>query len=79
MKNNKKKLVESWWHIFQYSVRNFIGPGIFPLAKFLRYISYVSWSRYVCRGINALPHFSIVYLFMLCHGYSLTLYMQCCG
>ena len=35
------------------------GPGVFPLAKFLRHMSYVSWSRYVCRGVSASPLFSM--------------------
>ena len=48
------------------------SPGIFPLAKFLRHMSYVSWSRYVCRGIDVSSRFSMVYPFRSCHGYCLT-------
>ena len=55
------------------------GPGVFPLVKFLRHMSYVSWSRYVCGGINVSPIFSRAYPFKSCHGYCLTPHIHCCG
>ena len=55
------------------------GPRIFPFARFRRHVSYVSWSKYVYKGIFGSPLFSIVYPSRSCHGYCLTPHVQYCG
>ena len=54
------------------------GPGVFPLDKFFKHMSYVVWSRYECKGSDVSPRFSIVYPFKSCHGYCLTPHIHFC-
>jgi hypothetical protein len=37
------------------------SPGALLLLRFLRQKSYVSWSKYVCRGVWGSPRLSIMY------------------
>ena len=78
MKNSKRSLWNRGGMFFNMALGILSGPGIFPFAKFLRHMSYVSWSMYVCRGINVSPRFSIVYPFKSCHRYCLTPHIYCC-
>ena len=53
------------------------GPGALLFPRFLRQKSYVSWSKYVCKGIWGSPRLSIVNPSKSCHGYCLTPHVQC--
>ena len=55
------------------------GPGALLLLRFLRQKSYISWSKYVCRGVWGTPHLSIMYPSRSCHGYCRTPHVQCSG
>ena len=55
------------------------GPEALLLLRFLRQKSYVSWSKYVCRGVCGSPRLSIVYPSKSCHGYCRTPHVQCIG
>ena len=57
MKNNRRSLWNLDGIFFNMALGILSGPGVFPLAKFLRHMSYVSWSRYVCRGIDVSTFF----------------------
>ena len=43
--------METYRHIFIIELGILSGPGALLLLRFLRQKSYVSWSKYVCRGV----------------------------
>jgi hypothetical protein len=52
------------------------GPGILLFARFFRHMSYVSLSKYSCRGVCGFSLFSMTNPFKSCHGYCLTPHVQ---
>ena len=48
------------------------GLGVLLFARCFRHISYVSLSKYVCRGVCGFPLFSIMKPSKSCHGYCFT-------
>ena len=46
--------------------------GVLSLAKFFRHKLYVSWSKYVCRGVCGFPLLSKINSSKSCHGYCVT-------
>ena len=48
------------------------GPGALLFARFLRHMSYVSLSKYLCSGICGSPLLSMTSPSKSCQGYFLT-------
>ena len=71
--------MEAYRHIFIIELGILSGPGALLLLRFLRQKSYVSWSKYVCRGVWDSPRLSIMNLSKSCHGYYRTPHVQCGG
>ena len=67
VKNNRRSLWNRGGIFFSMVLGILSGPGIFPFVRFFRHILYVAWSRYVCKGVEASPLFSIVYPLRSCH------------
>ena len=52
------------------------GLGILLLARFFRHKLYVSWSKYVYRGVRGFPHLSMTNPSISCQGHCLTLHVH---
>ena len=52
------------------------GPGVLLFARFLRQMSYIFLSKYLCSGVCGFPFLSMTNPSRSCHGYCLTPQVQ---
>ena len=76
LKNKKSSLWKRGGIFFRIELGILSCHGALLFSRFLRQKSYISWSKYVCRGIWGSPRWSIMNPSRSCHGYCLTPHVQ---